>query len=49
MADNTGTTDSPKPNAASNPLAYVLWVLVASGLVYGVSMTVVKAAALFTG
>jgi len=31
-----------------NPAAYVLWVLVGAGLVYGVFETVVKAAALFT-
>ncbi len=33
----------------SNPLAYVLWVLVGAGLVYGISQTAVKAFALFTG
>lgn len=32
-----------------NPLAVVLWVLVASGLAYGIGMTVIKASALFTG
>lgn len=33
----------------SNPLAYVLWVLVTAGLAYGVYETLVKAAALFGG
>lgn len=30
-------------------LAYVLWVIVGAGLFYGVSQTVIKATALFTG
>lgn len=33
----------------ANPLAIVLWVIVGAGLVYGVSQTVIKASALFTG
>ncbi len=33
----------------SNPLAYVLWVIVGAGLLYGVTQTVIKATALFTG
>ncbi|WP_436968583.1 MFS transporter small subunit [Demequina lignilytica] len=33
----------------TNPLAYVLWVLVGAGLIYGISQTAVKAFALFTG
>ncbi|WP_297081368.1 hypothetical protein [uncultured Demequina sp.] len=37
------------PRHSSNPLAIVLWVIVGSGLLYGVSQTVIKAAALFTG
>jgi len=32
-----------------NPVAIVLWVVVAAGLLYGVSQTVIKASALFTG
>ena len=32
----------------SNPLAYVLWVVVGAGLAYGISMTVIKSFALFT-
>ncbi|MDN4472890.1 MFS transporter small subunit [Demequina zhanjiangensis] len=43
MADKSSST------SGSNPLAYVLWALVVSGLVYGVSMTAIRAAALFTG
>lgn len=30
-------------------LAYVLWVIVGLGLAYGVSQTILKASALFTG
>lgn len=33
----------------TNPLAIGLWVVVGSGLVYGVTQTAIKAAALFTG
>lgn len=33
----------------SNPLAYALWVVVGAALLYGISQTVIKAAALFTG
>lgn len=33
----------------SKALAYVLWVIVGAGLVYGISQTVIKASALFTG
>ena len=32
----------------SSILAYVLWVIVGSGLAYGISQTVIKAIALFT-
>lgn len=32
----------------TNPLAYVLWVLVGAGLAYGVFETIVKAFSLFT-
>ncbi|WP_159451358.1 hypothetical protein [Demequina sp. NBRC 110054] len=49
MADKTDTTGKGKPTTGSNPLAYVLWALVATGLVYGVTMTAVKAVVLFTG
>jgi hypothetical protein len=31
------------------PLAIMLWIIVGTGLLYGVSQTVVKASALFTG
>lgn len=34
---------------ASKMLAYVLWVIVGTGLLYGISQTVIKASALFTG
>jgi hypothetical protein len=34
---------------SSNALAYVLWVIVGAGLLYGISQTVIKASALFTG
>ncbi|GIG53499.1 MFS transporter small subunit [Demequina activiva] len=37
------------PRRTGNPLAIVLWVIVGAGLVYGVSQTVIKASALFTG
>ncbi len=33
----------------SQILAYVLWVIVGAGLLYGISQTVIKASALFTG
>ncbi len=49
MADTSGATDSTTPTTGSHPLAYVLWVLVGTGLVYGVTMTAVKAVVLFTG
>lgn len=42
-------TEDKKVKGTSNPLAYVLWVLVGAGLLYGVSQTAVKALALFTG
>lgn len=35
--------------AASNPAAIALWVIVGSGLVYGLGQTAIKAATLFTG
>jgi hypothetical protein len=31
------------------PLAIALWLIVGGGLVYGISQTVIKATALFTG
>ncbi len=31
------------------PLAMALWVVVGAGLFYGISQTVIKASALFTG
>lgn len=34
---------------ARNPLAVVLWVIVGSGLLYGISQTAMTAAGLFTG
>lgn len=34
--------------SSRNPLAYVLWAIVAVGLLFGVSQTVIKAADLFT-
>ncbi len=49
MADKTESTHKATPTTGSNPLAYVLWALVATGLVYGVTMTAVKAVVLFTG
>jgi len=39
----------PRNKGASQPLAYVLWVLVGAALLYGVSQTAIKAFALFTG
>jgi hypothetical protein len=33
---------------AANPLAHVLWVVVSVALVFGVVMTAIKTAALFT-
>jgi hypothetical protein len=33
----------------SNPLGIVLWVIVGAGLLFGISQTAIKAAALFTG
>lgn len=35
--------------SARNPLAIVLWLIVGTGLAYGISQTVVTAAGLFTG
>jgi len=46
--DAKNASDTPARGRA-NPLALVLWVIVGAGLVYGVSQTVIKAAALFTG
>lgn len=34
---------------ASRILPHVLWVVVGSGLLYGISQTAIKASALFTG
>ena len=34
---------------ANRTLPYILWVIVGSGLVYGISQTAIKASALFTG
>ncbi|WP_454300246.1 MFS transporter small subunit [Salana multivorans] len=57
MSTSTSTTAS-KPagdtveatrKSASNPVAWVLWVLVGSGLLYGLGQTAIKASALFTG
>lgn len=31
-----------------NPVAYILWVIVGVSIVYGVTMTAIKASALFT-
>jgi hypothetical protein len=42
-------SDEKRPRGLTNPLAYVLWALVGTGLLYGVSQTVIKAIALFTG
>lgn len=36
-------------SARRYPLAIILWIIVGAGLVYGVSQTVIKASALFTG
>lgn len=47
-ADASALTAAQR-RAAGNPAAIVLWVLVASGLAYGLGQTVIKAAALFTG
>lgn len=44
MSDNVQT-----PTTRRYPLAIALWVIVGAGLVYGVSQTVIKATALFTG
>lgn len=41
--------ETEKKASTGNPLAVVLWVLVASGLAYGVAMTAIKTVALFTG
>lgn len=35
--------------SARNPLAIVLWLIVGTGLVYGISQTAITAAGLFTG
>ncbi|MDN4479891.1 MULTISPECIES: MFS transporter small subunit [Demequina] len=42
-------TDKNTAPRRTNPLAIALWVVVGSGLVYGVTQTAIKAAALFTG
>lgn len=43
-------SDTTKQDTAHRyPLAIVLWVIVGAGLTYGVSQTVIKASALFTG
>ena len=34
---------------SSQVVAYILWVIVGAGLLYGISQTVIKASALFTG
>lgn len=36
-------------DAARNPLAIVLWLIVGTGLAYGISQTAITAAGLFTG
>lgn len=45
----TEKTISKSAARAPNPAAWVLWVLVGSGLLYGLGQTAIKAAALFTG
>ncbi len=56
MSTSTSTTTTGEPaddavtqRSASNPAAWVLWVLVGSGLLYGLGQTAIKASALFTG
>ena len=46
MSDTSSVTTTPR---VGNPLAVVLWLIVGAGLAYGISQTVIKAAALFTG
>ena len=41
--------ENQTPKGGSNALAYVLWVIVGGALLFGVSRTVISAAALFTG
>lgn len=42
-------TATEKAARRTNPLALTLWVVVGSGLAYGIAQTAIKAAALFTG
>ncbi|WP_454294229.1 MFS transporter small subunit [Salana multivorans] len=44
-----GDTVGASRKSASNPVAWVLWVLVGSGLLYGLGQTAIKASALFAG
>lgn len=41
--------EQKKSGGASVALAYILWVIVGAGLAYGITQTVIKASALFTG
>ncbi len=43
------SNSTDRPSVRRYPLAIALWVVVAAGIVYGVSQTAIKAAALFTG
>ncbi len=47
MSSTTPKDDAPRVSALITPLAMGLWVLVGGLLAYGVTMTVIKAAALF--
>lgn len=40
--------DNDEVTEASNPLAYVLWVIVGGFLIFGIARTVITATALFT-
>ncbi len=42
-------SDQEQTQTRRYPLAIALWIVVAGGLLYGVSQTVIKASALFTG
>lgn len=43
------STHTPKAGRTGNPLAIVLWVLVGTLLIFGITRTVITATALFTG
>ena len=47
MSTTTPKDDSPRVSALITPLATGLWVLVGGLLAYGITMTVIKASALF--